>query len=139
MEKEQINNGEQKCEECLAHYTGEHTCPPRIKELVKRNKDNKEPTSDEWKDRFYNRFGIVAGSEKAKESIGKTSNYCWQTFIDFLQEVCAEAYDKGFQDGHAKERWLKEPISNEERIRQILANVREKDQAQFLINLLNSV
>ena len=30
-----------------------------------------------------------------------------------IKEERAEAYDKGFQDGHAKERWLKEEVEKQ--------------------------
>lgn len=32
----------QQCQECLAHYSGEHTCPPWLKMLKKLHDEKKE-------------------------------------------------------------------------------------------------
>ena len=45
-------NKEQKCEKCLAHYTGEHQCDGLMKHLVSFNK-NKEQS---WEERFDDEF-----------------------------------------------------------------------------------
>ena len=39
MDSKYINKEEKHCEDCLAYYTGNHTCPPWMKALVKRHKD----------------------------------------------------------------------------------------------------
>jgi hypothetical protein len=37
---------EEYCEDCLAHYTGEHTCPPWLK-VLKKLKDQTETPNGE--------------------------------------------------------------------------------------------
>ena len=40
---------EKKCEDCLAHYTGNHVCPPWLKMLVKMHKEKMSAEYDELK------------------------------------------------------------------------------------------
>ena len=121
---------EEECKECLAHYTGEHTCPPWIKELVKRKEEGaksfvdkliKEGFFEPWLVEREKEVDFQAFRKRLEDFIEKNKDKLVKSTLlqpsDWKSRFEKEFYDIGFGANMGKVgQFIQEELSKKDEI-----------------------